>query len=254
MSIFSRRKIQTQKKTRSSYQTYLAGLQSNPALHRAYENLVDNLQLITIVRPFKTMCITSTQPEEGKTTVALSIAVTMTQAGRKVILVDGDMRKPKLHIIFQIPKSPGFSEVLTGTADIDQVLQRVEVPSQTPGGKSVLTVIASGQGASNFSIPKVTTHCTDAMNYLGQTFDFVILDSPPVLAVSDALFLSKCTEAVLFVVKPGAVDKTDAARSKERLEQVNAQLIGTVMNLFDQKQHGSGYHPYASYYSSEDQS
>jgi capsular exopolysaccharide synthesis family protein len=203
--------------------------------------------------PRNTVLVSSTQPEEGKTVLAASLALTMTLAGRRVLLVDGDLRRPNLHKIFGLENSKGFAQILTGAADVAGAAQQIDLPGLEPGGGR-LAVTTSGTTAPLTANALASPHLGAIVGAMAQSFDTVLIDSPPVLSASDALYLAPVVDGIIFVLRAGAVSEQDAKRARERLLGAGGHLLGFVMNHFDERQHGPGYHPYHGHYVAADSS
>jgi len=182
------------------------------------------------------LLVTSSFPGEGKTTVSANLAITLAQTGKKVLLVGCDLRKPTLHTMFDVPSTPGLTELLIG----DNILE--EVTHQT--GHFKLDFINAGTTPPN---PAELLGGED-MRYLvatmRQQYDTILLDAPPVLAVTDAPLLAEMVDQVLTVVEVGGVKIKAAQRSIEILRSVDAPIVGLILN--DKSGKGSDY--YYSYY------
>lgn len=208
----------------------------------AYETLLSGLELTGRNRPLKRLLVTSAQPNEGKTTVCVNLALTMARVGLKVVLVDGDLRRPSLHRVMGITNELGTSDIITGRAKFPAVTQTVTTPNQP------IMVVPSG-----LTSPDAIHELSKLPAALADTEianDFVIVDSPPVLSANDATVLSDGLDGVLFVIKAGEATHSDVSTARERLELSGASIVGSVLNaLVDE--HSTPYHPYA-YYAHED--
>lgn len=231
------------------YKEYLQLLTSDPEIEHAYQSLLESFYLQESDRPPKTLLVTSTQPEEGKTTVTVMLALTAMRAGLKVLLVDADLRKPSMHDIFQLDNKVGLGDLLTGTMGIADVLQIVEPVYDSPRKPPIVGVITSGTtGSTNSMLAIGSPKLKAILDHAAQQFDMILLDSPPVLSVSDPLFLAPMADATILVVAAGCVMEKDAQRAKERLEKASGRICGVVLNRFTEKLHGPGHHPYFGHY------
>jgi capsular exopolysaccharide synthesis family protein len=168
----------------------------------------------------RTLAVTSTVPKEGKTIVAASFAASMAMAGRRVLLIDADLRRAQVHKIFGTRVSPGMSEVLAGEAKPSEAL----IESSVPG----LFVMPAGTHAGSDVL--ATEAVRQLVDGLHQIFDLIVLDCPPVMAVADASIVANVATSVLFVVGAGSTN-TEAARAAiDRLTSVQAQVVGVVLN------------------------
>ncbi len=188
----------------------------------------------------KTFLVTSNQPQEGKTFVSLNLAITFTQIGKKVLLVDADLRKPRIHKILDLKNSKGISNYLSGNARIEELFHNSSIPD--------LTVIASGPIPPNPSELIDSKNFQALLDYLknNQEFDHIIFDSPPVLSVTDPSIIASKVDAVILVIQGAKTPRDAAIRSKEKLSKVNAKIIGSTLNNIDIKQ--SSYYKYGYYH------
>jgi capsular exopolysaccharide synthesis family protein len=168
------------------------------------------------------MVVTSTNAGEGKTVIASSLAASMAMAGRRVLLVDADLRRPQLHQMFNIPKSPGLSNLLTGGIEPSGTI----VESSVPG----MYLMAAGSEIANPSNALDSQRLTKLVRGLSEEFDVVVLDCPPVMPVADATIIANAAASVLFVVGSGTTSRGDAQVAIERLASVQVQVVGVVLN------------------------
>ena len=209
----------------------------------AYRTLRTNLQFIGKDEDFKVIVITSPGAGEGKTTTVANLAATIAQTGQRVIAISCDLRKPRLHGFFGLSNEVGLSSILTGTATLAEAVQ-------TPEGIDTLRIIASGPVPANPAELLGSQEMTDVIDELRFHADFILLDAPPVLAVSDPLILGPRSDGILVVADAQTTARSAASHSREQLEQVGCNIIGCVLNNFDPNQ--IRYYPYqnAYYYSS----
>jgi polysaccharide biosynthesis transport protein len=181
--------------------------------------------------------VTSSTPGEGKTVVSTNVAVALAQAGHRVLLIDADMRKPRVHEVFQIASSPGLSNVLVGDANASAVIQE----SSANG----LWVMPAGTHPPNPAELLGSKKFKDFAAFLMQYFDWVIVDTPPVMAVTDASLAANMAHGVVFVVGSEMTSRRIAQRAVEQLEMGQAKFLGAVLNRVD-LEHNSYY--YSKYY------
>lgn len=184
--------------------------------------------------------ITSSAPGEGKTVVSTNLATALAQAGHRVLLVDADMRKPRVHEVFGQPSSPGLSNLLVGNATASETIQE----SATAG----LWVLSAGTLPPNPAELLGSKRFKDFAAFLTQYFDWVVLDTPPVMAVTDASIAANLAHGVLFVVGAEMTSRRIAQRAVEQLELGQAKFLGTVLNRVD-LEHNAYY--YSRYYRPE---
>jgi capsular exopolysaccharide synthesis family protein len=189
----------------------------------AYRTLRTNLDFSSLDKPIKTMLVTSAGPGEGKSTVLANLAVTTAQAGRKVILVDCDLRRPTLHNIFNLKNDVGLTTMVVDDAAI-------ESPPLRDTGVEDLQLVSSGPLPPNPSELLGSRRMEEIIAALLERADVVLFDAPPVVAVTDAAVLATKVDGVLLVVNAGGTKRDYARTAKARLEKVNANLLGAVLN------------------------
>lgn len=203
----------------------------------AYRTLRTNIEFSSIDKKIHTMIITSANPSEGKSTVAANLAVVMSQAGRKTLLIDCDLRKPNTHKLFNISNSKGLSNYLAGGALMQEIINQETYKN--------LNIITAGIKPPNPAELLSSERMKQFIDIVKGRYDFVILDTPPVCLVTDAQILSQYSDCSVLVVSAGSTDRFIIARAKELLQRVNAKLLGVVLNKLDIKSlYGS-----ANYYS-----
>jgi capsular exopolysaccharide synthesis family protein len=184
----------------------------------------------------KVVVVTSSAPGEGKTLVATNLAVALAQAAQRVLIVDGDMRKPRIHGIFQYPQEPGLSNVLVGNAKASEAVRSTRVPG--------LWAMTAGLIPPNPSELLGSKRFKDFVGTLSQHFDWVIIDSPPVMAVTDSALVAHVANGVVFVIGSAMTSRHTARRSLDQLRKSNGKIIGAVLNRVDLKHHGYYYSQY----------
>jgi polysaccharide biosynthesis transport protein len=195
----------------------------------AYRTLRTNVQFLGLERDVRVLQITSALPGEGKTTTATNLAVVIAQTGHSVVLVDADLRKPRVHRVFAIDGSFGLTDNLVGEG-IDMTVQTIN---------EHLSVIVSGRVPPNPSEMLSGRRMDAFIDELKKRFDYVIVDSAPTLAVSDAVALSRHVDGVLIVVQAGRASLPQVRQTIAALEQVGAPLLGVVLNKANPKRNGN---------------
>jgi len=185
-----------------------------------YRGLRTNVQFLGLDRTLRTIQVTSSLPGEGKTTTATNLAVVLSQAGHRTVLVDADLRRPRVHEVFRVPAAPGFTEALLGEP-LDLVLAHVN---------DSLHVVAAGTVPPNPSEMMSHRRVADLLQQLAARYDYVIVDTAPVLPIADALALSRSVDGVLLVAQANRVSQRELKEAIERLELVGAPLFGLVLN------------------------
>jgi polysaccharide biosynthesis transport protein len=218
-------------------------MSQNPAIEDAYIALFGSARLSRPLVSGKSILVTSTAPGEGKTTVASCLAITASLAGQSVLLVDGDLRRLTLASALGIAHAVGLTEVLSGEIAVQQGIHPVTLLGRSP--KSATVNVMAGGRKSPVVLPALDwTSARNTFQSVSQTFDLILVDSPPILAANDALLLANIVDAVLMVVGAGNANLEELRRAKEQLEQTSAPVIGAVLNRFD----GQSNQPYGGYY------
>ncbi|MBC7343543.1 MAG: CpsD/CapB family tyrosine-protein kinase [Clostridia bacterium] len=199
-----------------------------------------NLKFSQVQGSFKTILITSTGPEEGKSTLAANLAVTMAQAGSTVLLVDCDLRRPRLHRTFKLKNRLGLTNVLIRAQLWNQAVQTTDIPG--------LSLIPSGPIPPNPSELLGSEPMQEFLESAASEYDAVVLDTPPVVAVSDALVLAPLVDGIILVVRAGKTRVDQIMEAKKLLENANGRIVGAVINAA--KPNGKSYY-YYHYYSSD---
>jgi len=189
----------------------------------AYRTLRTSIHFLGIERPLRTLQVTSANAKEGKTTTLANLGVALARAGRPVVLVCCDLRRPRIHDFFGLPNDIGFTSVLVGDVPLWAAVQKV------PGIEG-LSLLASGPLPPNPSELLSSSRTAEVLLPLQAEGNLVLVDSPPVLPVTDALVLSQHVDATLLVCVVGRTGKKDLARASELLQQVDAPVVGTVLN------------------------
>lgn len=192
----------------------------------------------------KTLLVSSSSPEEGKTLLAANLAVAMALAGKETLLVDGDMRNPRVHDIFELPKSPGLTEVLVGEAPWPSALQMAEDPLLEK-----LKIITSGHKSPNPSELLGSEGFQRFINEARDRFDFILLDSSPIMMVADSAILAKAADRVVLTVKAGETPREVIRQAIKQLRAIDVKILGVVLNRVEfAKHYGYYYHYYRGYY------
>jgi capsular exopolysaccharide synthesis family protein len=201
----------------------VATMGATSGLAESFRSLRTNVQFLSVEDHVGSILVTSPFASEGKTTVAANLAITLGRAGLRVILVDADLRRPRVHTFFGLSESPGLSSVLSGAAEWRDVVQPL-------AGEPNLTVLTAGSVPANPSELLGTERTRRVLAEITQEYDQVIVDTPPSLPVTDAVALSQRVDACLLVVMAGKSKKRQLARCTQLLRQVNAPLAGMVVN------------------------
>jgi capsular exopolysaccharide synthesis family protein len=209
------------------------------AIAEAFRKLRTNLQFLSVDHPPRLIVVTSSVPSEGKTTTAINIALALAEAEHNVVLVDGDMRKPSLDKYLDLVGSVGFSTVLSGTAELADVLQDTKFPR--------LTVLTAGPTPPNPSELLSSQAAGKVLNELRELFDYVIIDTSPLLAVTDAAVLAPNCDGVLMMARFGETKKDQLGHAVASLRSVGATILGAVFTIAPTRKGSSGSYNYYYY-------
>lgn len=201
----------------------------------AYRTLRAALEFATLDSNVRVLQLTSANPGEGKTTTAVNLAVALSRTGKKVILVDADLRKPRIHAFFDLSYEPGLTNAILGQKDLAELGTVVERQAGS------VVVMTSGPLPPGPSELLGSTRTKRVFAELQKLCDLVIVDSPPVLPVSDALVLAKQVDGTLLVANGARTSAPELSRAVELLRQVDAKLVGTVLNQVSRSGNGYGY-------------
>ena len=209
------------------------------AAAEACRSIRTNLLFLSGDRPLKSLVVTSPGPQEGKTTTAINLAVTMAQAGARVLLVDTDLRRPRIHRAFGLANKVGISSVIVGQQELDTVLTATEIPN--------LDVLACGPLPPNPAELLHTSRFAEIMRRCAERYDRVIYDSPPTSAVTDPVIIGNRADGVVLVIRAGHTTRGAAAFARRQLSDAKARILGTIVNSVDPTDPYYNYY-YAQYY------
>ena len=206
----------------------------------AYRHLRTSLLLSSAGQPPKTVLVTSSQPSEGKTTTAVNIATMLAQTGADVLVLDCDLRRPRVHAHFGLPNTKGVTNYLSGETNVSELVQTYD---KLPN----LKVISSGPVPPNAAELLGSDEMRKLLYVLAENFTHIIIDSPPAISFTDASILSTMVDGVMLVVHGGRSSRAVVRRAKQQLQDVGAHLFGIVLN--NVKLEGTDYYYYSGYYS-----
>ncbi|WP_410514271.1 CpsD/CapB family tyrosine-protein kinase [Paenibacillus sp. BR2-3] len=210
---------------------------TNPrsTVSEAFRALRTNIDFSSVDEQIQVIMVTSSGPEEGKSTVTANLAAAYAQAEKKVVLIDGDMRKPTGHKTFSLSNRFGLSSLLSQQASMDDVVQDSGVPN--------LSIITSGPIPPNPAEMMASNRMNATLQELRTRFDIILIDTPPLLAVTDAQIVASKSDGVIMVVSYGKVKRDIAAKAKAGLDRVGARILGVVLNNVKRKA-SEGYYYY----------
>lgn len=206
----------------------------------AYKSLRTNLSFLSGTSQCKVVMITSSVPEEGKSNVAINLSMTLAEGGKRVLLMDCDLRKGSLSRYLNVKRShPGISNVVAGQCGLSDALVTVN--------NEQFTLLPVGPIPPNPAEMLATDKMASLLKAAREAFDYVIVDTPPVSVVTDAAVLSRLVDGTVLVVRPGVTTIQGAQLSKKNLESVNAHILGVILNGYNAKRSGKKDGYYYSY-------
>lgn len=201
----------------------------------AYRTLLTNIEYSSVDKQIQMIAVTSSAPSEGKTTTATNLAVAYSETGKNVLLVDCDLRKPRLHKVFNTSNLIGLTSVLASKSSLNDTVKPV---------KDGLSILTSGPIPPN-PVELIRSNMMEQLiNTLRDLFDVVIFDTPPVGLVTDAAIISSKLDGVVLVVASGKSQIEATLRAKENLQNVNANLLGAVVTMIPIDTRGYQYYTY----------
>lgn len=216
-------------------------------IEESYKTIRANIMFSVMKKGCKIIVVTSSAPNEGKTTTTVNLAVSISQADQKVLLIDGDLRKPKIHQYFSVPNSPGLTNYLGDkisgkrNADLFSVIHPTEYEN--------LCVLCSGTIPPNPAELLGSELMADFLNNVSKDFDYIIIDTPPVNVVSDSFPLIRESDGVVLVVRSNQSTHPELQKALASLEFIDAKILGFVVNFAESKagKYGKSAYTYGRY-------
>lgn len=211
--------------------TVITHLDPKSAISESFRNLRTNVHYTNIDKEVKLIQVTSSVQGEGKSTITANYAVTVAQSGKKVLIVDCDLRRPQIHKIFNVSNTNGLSNVLVGDNQMDKNIKDTKVPN--------LFILTSGPIPPNPSEMLDSKRMKELILSLKDHFDMILLDSSPIMPVTDGLILSQIVDGTIVIVSLGSTEKDAFKKTMLSLENIGANILGTVINKASSK---AGYY------------
>lgn len=206
----------------------------------AFRTLRTNIQFSSLDSDVKSIVVTSSAPSEGKSTVMVNLAITMAQTGKKVIIVDCDLRRPTVNKKLDLPNMEGLVNVLIQEKTAEECILPTNIPN--------LFALTSGPVPPNPAELLGSKKMKNLISTLGESFDIILIDAPPVIAVTDAQILSTISQGVLLIASYGSTEKQGLIKAKELLDKVGAKILGVVINKVPEKAESYYYGKYYGTY------
>lgn len=212
-------------------------------IKEAYNELRTNITFLIPKKECKTICVTSAVASEGKSTTSVNNAITFARAGKKVLLIDCDLRKPNVYRILNIKNDKGISEVLVSEAEIKNVIHKNVFEN--------MDVITSGVIPPNPVELLSSERMSQVISELSQNYDYIFIDAPPIAIVTDAALISNFTDGVIIVVRQNVAERKMILDAVKKLEFVGAKILGFVLNDAVSSKSGYGSYKYKYKYNNK---
>lgn len=199
----------------------------------SFQKTIINLDYANIDQKIKVIQFTSTLASEGKSTFVSNLAYLLSQKNKKVILLDLDLRKSKMHRVFNIPNKDGLTDYLAGKITYENLIQHSNLYD--------FDYIISGEKTTSIVNILESSKLKDLINKLREAYDYILLDTPPVIAVSDALYVARNVDGIIFIVSQGIAKKSLVKEAIKTLRSSNMRIIGTVLTQVSLKSRDYGY-------------
>lgn len=222
MSILKKKQNSDSEQSFTAQRRLLLGPNSSFYIQEAYNTLRTNIRFAIPGEGCKRLCLTSGLASEGKSTTILNLAISFSETGSKVLLIDGDMRRPSLARLLIEKASPGLSNVLAGLCDADEAVRKEIKPN--------MDVLFAGEIPPNPLELLGNPRMKELIDVMSKRYDYILVDTPPVSIVSDACEVANITDGVLFLVRQNETDKDAVVRGVKQLELSNSRLLGFVLN------------------------
>jgi succinoglycan biosynthesis transport protein ExoP len=223
----------------------LTALDTRSSAAEAYRVLRTSMLLSTAGRAPKTVLVTSGQPGEGKTTTVINTAISLAQLGSSVLIIDCDLRKPSTHKVLGVENTNGLSTYLSRDIAFDGLIHKLQIPN--------LSLLPCGPIPPNPAELLSSERMKELLRQMAEQYDHVLLDSPPLINVTDPVILSAMVDGVILVVHGGKSTRTVAHRARQELSSVGAKIFGVVLNNVDMRREGYNDYYYQRYYSNYEQ-
>ncbi|MGE6377377.1 CpsD/CapB family tyrosine-protein kinase [Peribacillus muralis] len=227
-------RIKRHKMTEVNKRSSISMLKSKSPVVEQYRTIRTNLQFSAVEKDIRSMIFTSANPGEGKSTTSINVAAVFAQQGKRILIIDADLRKPSVHTNLNMENFLGLTNIITKQNQLQEAIQSSIYPN--------LDVLTSGPIPPNPSELLGSNGMENVLEEAKMNYDLVILDTPPVNAVTDAQILANMTDGVVLVVSSGSTEIQQAKKAKELLHNANAKLLGAILNKKKQKYSNEYYY------------
>ena len=224
------------KSIQSNQRNLITDLRKNSPISEQYRTIRTNIEFSAVDRAIKTIVVTSAGPGEGKSTTAANLAIVMAQNGNSTLLIDADMRKPTAHYTFGVSNFSGLTNVLTKQNEIEASVQQTKIEN--------LALLPCGPIPPNPAELLSSRMMGLLLENIQEMFDVIIIDTPPVMAVTDAQILSSKCDGTVLVLSSGKTEREEIKKAKELLVKANAKILGAILN--NKKAESGSYYYYSS--------
>jgi capsular exopolysaccharide synthesis family protein len=224
------------KKRFADHDRIVIGENAKGSVVEGYNRLKDNILYMNADGNTKVIQIESAGAKEGKTTVACNLAVSLGLTDKKVLMIDLDFRRPKLHRVFDLSNEQGVAEYILGKSTIEEIIKTTQYKN--------VDIITRGAEIFNSSLVLVSEKFKEFIKTLRNEYDYIILDCAPVLNVSDYIHITKVSDGVIFLIAYGSTTKAQVAEAIKELRKNDAKILGTVFSMYESKYGNYNYYYY----------
>lgn len=224
------------KKENNTIRHLIAKLSPRSPVTEQYRTIRTNIQFSSVDETLSSILITSAGPSAGKSMTAANLAVVHAQQEKRTLLIDADMRKPTMHYMFQLGNLTGLSNVLVGETPLEQAVET--------SGVDHLDVLSCGPIPPNPSELLASRRMKEVLEHANTLYDFIIIDTPPVLAVSDAKIIASIADGSLFIIRSGSTNIDEAERAIKSIQAADAKFLGAVLNDMPKSKENYYYYNY----------
>jgi capsular exopolysaccharide synthesis family protein len=226
--------VKRKKQFKTNVRSLITKFNPKSPISEQYRTIRTNIEFASVDQKLRTLLVTSSGPSEGKSSTTANLSVVFAQQGKRVLLIDGDLRKPTVHYTFKLDNRIGLSTVLVGEKTLVETVKETDVPN--------LDVLTCGPIPPNPSELLGSKAMKHMLQIAQETYDVIVFDTPPVLAVTDAQILANICDGSIVVVRSDQTEYDAIQKAKELLEPANAKLLGIVLNDVPQKKSNTYYY------------